>query len=231
MRITPCAFIRPPKARAVEVACAPDAHRQALPGLPGTSFVRVLAAGPDPEAIRGALQHLMLAGALEVDHHPRMFIYRAVHEGRRWMGLVCAVDTRDLVPLIYESATPEEIHEAEAARRAIGAQLNPALVRVQPSEEAAYLFVTDMNERPAYHFRSHDDSTHSAWHVHKPDLYTKLFTEVTPLEVLHGGAHLMTAHLAGVPALAILSADVDSTLAAGGLAPRAGLFVGAPRDA
>ncbi|MFO0961852.1 MAG: hypothetical protein U0625_02990 [Phycisphaerales bacterium] len=177
-----------------------------------------------------ALQHLLLAGALEVDHHPRMFVYRAVHAGRRWMGLLCAVDTRDLGQLLADSTTPEEARAAEAERAVVGTQLDPALLRTSASDEAAFHYVSDMNERPAYHFVSHDESTHSAWTVHRPELYVHSYAQVRALEVLSGGAQLMAAHHAGVPALAILSADIEPGMHVGALAPRVGLFVGVPRE-
>lgn len=230
MRIAPIPLIRPPKARAVEVACAPHAHQAGVHGLSGTNYVRVLGAGPDPAAMLAALQHLLLAGALEVDHHPRMFVYRAVHAGRRWMGLLCAVDTRDLGQLLADSTTPEEARAAEAERAVVGTQLDPALLRTSASDEAAFHYVSDMNERPAYHFVSHDESTHSAWTVHRPELYVHSYAQVRALEVLSGGAQLMAAHHAGVPALAILSADIEPGMHVGALAPRVGLFVGVPRE-
>jgi hypothetical protein len=230
MRIAPTEFLRPPKARAVEVACAADAHLEGGPDLPATSFAHVLAKRPDPAAILAAVQHLLLAGALEVDRKPGMFVYRAAHGGQRWMGLVCAVDTRDLVPLLVHAATPEEVGVAQSDRQAFGAQLVPALVKIEPSDDVAQAFVLDTNERPGYHFVSHDGGTHSAWAVHHPEAYVEHFGDVWPQAVLCGGAELMAAHLAGAPALAILSSDAGPQASHGPLQPRAGLLVARPQD-
>ena len=51
---------------------------------------------------------------LVADPVARMFVYRASHQGRRWMGLACAVDTRDLVQLFPNAASDEEISAAQA---------------------------------------------------------------------------------------------------------------------
>lgn len=230
MRIAPTEFLRPPKARAVEVACAPDAHLNPELGFPPASFAHVLAKRPDPAGILAAVQHLLLTGALEVDRTPGMFVYRAAHGGRRWMGLVCSIDTRDLVPLLVDAATPEEIRMAEADRAAFGAQLVPCLVKVEPSDDVAQCFVLDSNDRPGYHFVSHDGSTHSAWVVRNAKEYVELFGDLNAEGILCGGAELMAAHLAGAPALAILSADADSHASAGPLQPRAGILIARPAE-
>ncbi|MFM9144187.1 MAG: DUF1015 family protein, partial [Phycisphaerales bacterium] len=166
MRIAAVASTRPPKARAVEVACAPDAPAD-LTAMPPASFARVLGGHAGTDAVRAELDRLAATGALAHDPEPRMVVYRAAHAGKRWMGVVCAVDTRDLVTLLPHAASDAEISAARTDLERVGAQLVPALVRVERSDDVAYLMACDTNERPAYHFVSADGSTHSAWTVHR----------------------------------------------------------------
>ena len=168
MRVAAIPMFRPPKARAVEVACAPDAGADAA-AVPATTFARVLGGVTGSDAVRAALDELVAGGALVEDATPRMFVYRAAHGGKRWMGLVCAADTRDLVHLFPNAASDEEIAAAKTDLDAIGAQLVPGLVCTDASPDLSYQFVCDTNERPAYHFVSPTDgSTHSAWEVRHP---------------------------------------------------------------
>lgn len=223
MRIAAVATTRPPKARAVEVACAPDAPAD-IAAMPPSSFARVLGGHAGAPAVRAELDRLAAAGALAHDPEPRMFVYRAAHGGRRWMGLVCAVDTRDLVTLLPNAASDAEISAARADLDSVGAQLMPALVRVERCDDVAYLMTCDTNERPAYHFVSADGSTHSAWTVHRPDAYVHAFVDLDASGIVGGGAQVTAAHLSGGMPLAILTAD-DEACACGPLAPRCGLFV------
>jgi hypothetical protein len=101
-------------------------------------------------------------------------------------------------------------------------------VKVEASDDVAQAFVLDTNERPGYHFVSHDGGTHSAWAVHHPEAYVAHFADLSPEDILCGGAELMAAHLAGAPALAILSADAGPHASHGPLQPRAGLLVARP---
>jgi len=223
MRIAAVATTRPPKARAVEVACAPDAPAD-LAAMPPASFARVLGGHAGTEAVRAELDRLAATGALAHDPEPRMFVYRAAHAGKRWMGVVCAVDTRDLVTLLPHAASDAEISAARTDLERVGAQLVPALVRVERSDDVAYLMTCDTNERPAYHFVSADGSTHSAWTVHRPEAYVQAFAELDAAAIVGGGAQVTAAHLSGSMPLAILTADDDAS-AGGSLAPRCGLFV------
>jgi hypothetical protein len=223
MRIAAVASTRPPKARAVEVACAPDASAD-LAAMPPASFARVLGGRTGAEAVRAELERLAAAGALAHDPEPRMFVYRAAHAGKRWMGLVCAVDTRDLVTLLPNAASDAEISAARADLERVGAQLVPSLLRVEPCDDVAYLMTCDTNERPAYHFVSADGSTHSAWAVHRPEAYVHAFGELDAGAIVGGGAQVTAAHLAGMMPLAVLTADAEAS-ATGPLAPRCGLFV------
>ena len=223
MRIAAVSSTRPPKARAVEVACAPDAPAD-IAAMPPASFARVLGGHAGTDAVRAELDRLAAAGALAHDPEPRMFVYRAAHAGRRWMGVVCAVDTRDLLTLLPHAASDAEISAARADLERVGAQLVPALVRVERSDDVAYLMTCDTNERPAYHFVSADGSTHSAWTVHRPEAYVHAFAELDASAIVGGGAQVTAAHLAGAMPLAILTADAEAC-AGGSLAPRCGLFV------
>lgn len=227
MRVVPLPMYRPPKARAVEVACAPDAGSE-LARLPGSNFARILGGVTGAPAARKALDALVAEGALVADPVPRMFVYRASHQGRRWMGLVCAADTRDLVHLFPNAASDEEISAAEADLAAVDAQLVPAVVTVDGSQDLAYQFVCDTNERPAYHFVAHDGSTHSAWEVREPAPYATALADLAPSEVRSGAAQLVAAHVAGKMPLVIVTPDADGPAAAGPLAPRCGLFVARP---
>jgi hypothetical protein len=175
-------------------------------------------------AMRTELERLEREGALAADPEPRMFVYRAVHAGKRWMGLVCRVDTRDLVTLLPNAASDAEIAVAHGDLTAVGAQLAPALVQVEASDDVGYLMVCDTNERPGYHFVAADGSTHSAWQVHHPDAYATAFAELDATEIRTGGGQVMAAHREGTMPLAILTSD-DVSAATGPLAPRSGLFV------
>ena len=106
MRIAAVPICRPPKARAVEVACAPDLAGD-LAAVPATNFAHILGGATGGPAVRQALDALFTLGALAVDAEPRMYVYRAAHAGKRWMGLACAVDTRDLVHLFPNAASDE----------------------------------------------------------------------------------------------------------------------------
>ena len=223
MRIAPAVTLRPPKARAVEVACAPDA-RADVEGVGPASFARVLGGSIGMPAMRTELERLEREGALAADPEPRMFVYRAVHAGKRWMGLVCRVDTRDLVTLLPNASSDAEIAVAHGDLTAVGAQLAPALVQVEASDDVGYLMVCDTNERPGYHFVAADGSTHSAWQVHHPDAYATAFAELDATEIRTGGGQVMAAHREGTMPLAILTSD-DVSAATGPLAPRSGLFV------
>lgn len=223
MRIAPAVTVRPPKARAVEVACAPDARADAA-GTGTASFARVLGGSIGMPAMRAELERLERDGALAADPQPRMFVYRAVHAGTRWMGLVCRVDTRDLVTLLPNAASDAEITVAHGDLTEVGAQLAPALVQVEASEDVGYLMVCDTNERPGYHFVAEDGSTHSAWQVHKPEAYATAFTELDAEEIRAGGGQVMAAHREGSMPLVILTSD-GASAATGPLAPRSGLFV------
>lgn len=223
MRIAPAVTVRPPKARAVEVACAPDARADAA-GTGTASFARVLGGSIGMPAMRAELERLERDGALAADPQPRMFVYRAVHAGTRWMGLVCRVDTRDLVTLLPNAASDAEIAVAHGDLTEVGAQLAPALVQVEASEDVAYLMVCDTNERPGYHFVAADGSTHSAWQVHKPEAYATAFAELDAEEIRAGGGQVMAAHREGSMPLVILTSD-GASAATGPLAPRSGLFV------
>ncbi|MBU3684173.1 MAG: DUF1015 family protein [Phycisphaerales bacterium] len=223
MRIASVATTRPPKARAVEVACAPDAPAD-LAAMPPASFARVLGGHAGTEAVRAELERLAATGALAHDPEPRMFVYRAAHAGKRWMGVVCAVDTRDLVTLLPHAASDAEISAARTDLERVGAQLVPALVRVERSDDVAYLMTCDTNERPAYHFVSADGSTHSAWTVQRTEAYVQAFAELGADVIVGGGAQVTAAHLSGAMPLAILTADAEAS-AGGSLAPRCGLFV------
>jgi len=223
MRIAPAVTVRPPKARAVEVACAPDARADAA-GTGTASFARVLGGSIGMPAMRAELERLERDGALAADPQPRMFVYRAVHAGTRWMGLVCRVDTRDLVTLLPNAASDAEITVAHGDLTEVGAQLAPALVQVEASEDVGYLMVCDTNERPGYHFVAADGSTHSAWQVHKPEAYATAFAELDAEEIRAGGGQVMAAHREGSMPLVILTSD-GASAATGPLAPRSGLFV------
>jgi len=223
MRIAPAPTLRPPKARAVEVACAPDAPADAAT-LPGFSFARVLGGATGPDAIREELRRLEADGALVRDAAPKMFVYRAAHAGRKWMGLACAIDTRDLVAHLDGVAADEEIQAARMDLERVGAQLVPTLVRVEASTDVAYLMACDTNERPGYHFVAADGSTHSAWEVKHPQAYEAAFADLDPMDIRAGGAQAMAAHLGGSMPWAILTSD-DDAQASGPLAPRCGLFV------
>ena len=227
MRVAALPMFRPPKARAVEVACAPDASPD-LASLPSVSFARVLGGSPGTVAVRAALDGIVAEGALVEDPEPRMFVYRAAHAGKRWMGLVCAVDTRDLLHLFPNAASDEEISAAQADLSSVQAQLLPALVTIDASPDLSYQFVCDTNERPAYHFVSADGSTHSAWEVHRPEPMVTALAELAAEEIRSGAAQVVAAHMAGTMPLAILTPDRDVAAAAGPLAPRCGLFVPRP---
>lgn len=218
-------MFRPPKARAVEVACAPDAGADAA-AVPATTFARVLGGVTGSTAVRAALDELVAAGALVEDATPRMFVYRAAHGGKRWMGLVCAADTRDLVHLFPNAASDEEIAAAKADLGAIGAQLVPGLVCIDASPDLSYQFVCDTNERPAYHFvSSTDGSTHSAWEVKHPQAYVTALADLAADELRAGAAQVVAAHIEGAMPLVIVTPDCDLASATGPLAPRCGLFV------
>lgn len=223
MRIAPAVTVRPPKARAVEVACAPDARADAA-GTGTASFARVLGGSIGKPAMRAEFERLERDGALAADPEPRMFVYRAVHAGTRWMGLVCRVDTRDLVTLLPNAASDAEIAVAHGDLTTVGAQLAPALVQVEASEDVGYLMVCDTNERPGYHFVAADGSTHSAWQVHKPQAYATAFAELDAEEIRAGGGQVMAAHREGSMPLVILTSE-GASAATGPLAPRSGLFV------
>lgn len=223
MRVRAITMLRPPKARAVEVTCAPDTV--ADHAAPADSFARVLGATAGPGAVRRALDRLVEGGTLAADDAPGMFVYRAAHAGKRWMGLACGVDTRDLVHLLPNAASDAEIAAATADLRDVGAQLVPALACIDGSEDLDYLLVSDTNERPAYHFVSADGSTHSAWHVRHPQAYVTALAELVAEEIRSGGAQVMAAHLAGIAPLAILTTERVLAAAHGPLAPRCGLFV------
>lgn len=223
MRIAPAVTVRPPKARAVEVACAPDARADAA-GVGAASFARVLGGSIGMRAVRAELERLEHEGALAADPEPRMFVYRAVHAGKRWMGLVCRIDTRDLVTLLPNASSDAEIAVAHGDLTEVGAQLAPALVQVEASDDVGYLMVCDTNERPGYHFVAADGSTHSAWQVHRPEAYAAAFAELDAVEIRAGGGQVMAAHREGSMPLVILTSD-DSSAATGTLAPRSGLFV------
>ena len=223
MRIAPATTLRPPKARAVEVACAPDARADAA-GIGPVSFARVLGGSVGMPAVRAELERLEREGALAADPEPRMFVYRAVHAGKRWMGLVCRVDTRDLVTLLPNASSDTEIAAAQADLRSAGAQLAPALVQVEASDDVGYLMVCDTNERPGYHFVASDGSTHSAWQVQHPNAYETAFAELDAIEIRSGGGQVVAAHREGAMPLAILTSDAASG-PTGPLAPRAGIFV------
>ena len=186
MRIAAVPICRPPKARAVEVACAPDVAGD-LSALPATNFAHILGGATGGPAVR-----------LAVDAEPRMYVYRAAHAGKRWMGLACAVDTRDLVHLFPNAASDEEIAAAQADLATVEAQLVPGLVTIDSSPELSYLYVCDTNERPAYHFvSSTDGSTHSAWEVRNPQAYLPVLAELAADEIRSGGAQVVAAHQAG----------------------------------
>jgi hypothetical protein len=223
MRIAPAVTLRPPKARAVEVACAPDARADAA-GIGPVSFARVLGGTVGAPAVRAELERLEREGALAADPEPRMFVYRAVHAGKRWMGLVCRADTRDLVTLLPHAASDAEISAAHADLTSAGAQLAPALVRVEASDDVGYLMVCDTNERPGYHFVAADGSTHSAWQVHHPKAYEAAFADLDATELRSGGGQVMAAHREGSMPLVILTSD-EGSAATGPLAPRSGIFV------
>lgn len=220
-------MLRPPKARAVEVACAPDAGAE-VAKLPGSNFARILGGVTGAAAARQALDGLVAEGALVADPVARMFVYRASHQGRRWMGLACAVDTRDMVHLFPNAASDEEINAAQADLAAVDAQLVPGLVTVDASADLGYQFVCDTNERPAYHFVAHDGSTHSAWEVREPAPYGTALAELAAVELRAGAAQVIAAHMAGLRPLVIVTPDSDGPAATGPLAPRCGLFVARP---
>lgn len=224
MRVAALPMLRPPKARAVEVACAPDAAPD-LTALPSASFARVLGGAPGTDSVRAALEGIVADGALVEDSQPHMFVYRAAHAGKRWMGLVCAVDTRDLVHLFPNAASDEEISAAQADLVSVGAQLVPALVTIDASPDLSYQFVCDTNERPAYHFVSADGSTHSAWEVRQAEPMVAALAELAAEEIRAGAAQVIAAHVAGSMPLVILTPDRDVAAATGPLAPRCGLFV------
>jgi len=225
MRVAATTMFRPPKARAVEVACAPDAGADTA-AIPATTFARVLGGVTGSAAVRAALDELVQAGALAEDTSPRMFVYRAAHGGKRWMGLVCAADTRDLVHLFPNAASDEEIAAAKADLDSIGAQLVPGLVCTDASPDLSYQFVCDTNERPAYHFVSPTDgSTHSAWDVRHPQAYVTALADLAAEELRGGAAQVVAAHLDGTMPLVIITPDGDVAAATGPLAPRCGLFV------
>lgn len=227
MRIRAITMLRPPKARAVEVTCAPDAVAD-LAAAPASGFARVLGASAGPAAVRAALDRLVQDGALAADHAPGMFVYRAAHAGKRWMGLACGADTRDLVHLLPNAASDAEIAAATADLRQVDAQLVPALACIDGSDDLDYLLVADTNERPAYHFVAGDGSTHSAWHVRHPQAYVTALAELAADEIRSGGAQVTAAHVAGTVPLVILTADRALAAVHGPLAPRSGLFVMRP---
>lgn len=227
MRVAAIALMRPPKARAVEVACPPDMSAD-LANVPATNFAHVLAGAAGGTAIRAALEALVAQGALAQDPERRMFVYRAAHGGKRWLGLVCGVDTRDLVHLLPNAASDAEIAAATADLREVDAQLVPALACIDGSEDLSYLLVCDTNDRPAYHFVSADGSTHSAWEVRHPEAYVSALAELAAEELRGGGAQVTAAHIAGTVPLVILTTDRESAAASGPLAPRCGLFVARP---
>ena len=224
MRVAALKMFRPPKARAVEVACPPDAGAD-FAALPGSNFARVLGGVAGAPAARAAIDGLVADGALVADPQPKMFVYRAAHGGRRWMGLVCAADTRDLVHLFPNAAGDEEISAAEMDIAAVDAQLVPGLVMIDESPDLAYQFVCDTNERPAYHFVSIDGSTHSAWEVREPAPYVTALAELAPDELRAGAAQVVAAHVAGKMPLVIVTPDREAAASSGPLAPRCGLFV------
>jgi hypothetical protein len=225
MRIAAVPICRPPKARAVEVACAPDLAGD-LSALPATNFAHILGGATGGPAVRQALDALFTLGALAADAEPRMYVYRAAHAGKRWMGLACAVDTRDLVHLFPNAASDEEIAAAQADLATVEAQLAPGLVTIDSSPELSYLYVCDTNERPAYHFVSATDgSTHSAWEVRNPQAYLPVLAELAADEIRSGGAQIVAAHQAGSMPWVILTAEREHAAATGPLAPRCGLFV------
>ena len=227
MRIAALPMFRPPKARAVEVACALDTAGD-LSALPATNFAHVLGGTAGGPAVREALDALVTLGALVADPQPRMFVYRAVHGGKRWMGLVCGADTRDLVHLFPNAAADEAISAAEADLAVVDAQLVPGLIFIDASPDLSYLFVCDTNERPAYHFVASDGATHSAWEVRHPDAYLPVLAELAADELHAGAAQVIAAHVAGQMPLVILTSDRDVATATGPLAPRCGLFIPRP---
>ena len=224
MRIAALPMLRPPKARAVEVACSPDAAGD-LSALPAVNFAHVMGGAAGAPAVRQALEALITLGAMVVDPEPRMYVYRAAHGGKRWMGLVCAIDTRDVVHLFPNAAGDQEISAAQSDLESVDAQLVPGLVVIDSSQDMNYHFVCDTNERPAYHFVSVDGSTHSAWEVRNPNAYVTALGELAAEELRMGAAQVIAAHQAGRMPLAILTADRDIASATGPLAPRCGLFV------
>lgn len=224
MRIQAVAITKPPKAKAVEVACAPDVSGD-VGNLPASNFAHVLGGATGGTTVRETLDALIHSGALQVDPQLRMYVYRASHSGKRWMGLVCAVDTRDFIHLFPHAASTEEISAAQADLEHVHAQLLPGLVCIDSSPDLTYLFVCDTNHRPAYHFVSTDGSTHSAWEVVHPEAYVTALAELAAEEIRGGGAQIIAAHQAGRSPLVILTPDSEIATDRGPLSPRCGLFV------
>lgn len=214
MRIHPLLVARPPKAKAVEVAAAPE-DIPADPVSPG-AFRAVLTGSPAERC--AALQALLAQGLLAHDAEPGMFVYRVVHEGKRWVGLVCGLDAAEVCALA--DANPSAILNQ------VGCQIEPAVIHCRMPEEVGEALVHDTNDRPAYHFVAAGSGTHSVWTVQDHSIYVQLMASATPLAVLRGAAHLAAAHATGVPAMAILTRDLgDESSMPDALAPRCGLFV------
>jgi hypothetical protein len=230
MRITPLLVARPPKAKAVDVTCAPG-DVPADPALPAGTF-RPVVAGPIAHR-RAALEQMVAEGLLVLDKAPGMLVCRVVCEGSRWVGLVCAIDTHEVLELaaLQEVAARPAQHEGNAVTAddelaVLGWQVEPAVIRCRMPDGVGDLYLGDTNDRPAYHFVAAGGVTHSAWIVRDPSAYIQLMASAEPAAVLRGASRLMAAHRARIPALAILTRDfADDCSLPHALAPRCGLVV------
>lgn len=230
MRITPLLVARPPKAKAVDVTCAPG-DVSVDPTLPAGAF-RPVVAGPIAHR-RIVLEQMVAEGSLVLDKMPGMFVCRVVCEGTRWIGLVCAIDTHEVLELaaLQEVATrPAQqggaIVTPDDELAVVGWQVEPAVIRCRMPDSVADLYLGDTNDRPAYHFVAAGGVTHSAWLVRDPAPYIEMMASVEPTAVLRGAGRLMAAHRARIPALAILTRDfADDGALPHALAPRCGLVV------
>ncbi len=170
------------------------------------SFRQVVEATTSDD-MKATIQMLIARGALGGDPEAQVFVYRIARDGQRQVGVVAVVDRSDLAP-------------STSSAEAIPPWAEPATAIFDDQDGLiASLAVTDMNERPIFHFNAGDGTTHSAWLVRDASRYVAAFA------ALPGAAQLLEpGPSAGQGRMLALLLDRSQAIDPLPL-PRCGLFV------
>lgn len=204
--IRPFSALRPPAARAGEVASVPydvvntdEAH--ALAANNPLNFLHVsrpeidLPEGTDTHSdpvYRKAVENfdkLIKAGPLVTEEAPSLYLYRLIMEEHEQVGVVacCSIDEYDQ-GLIRKHERTRRDKEDDRTRHmmVLRAQTGPVFLTYRSSRDIDTMVMETMMTNATFDFTADDGVQHTIWHVPDPVRFVHAFREIPYLYIADG---------------------------------------------